>query len=127
MDDIASTNHRVAQNGAPNVFNIAQFLIDRALQTHPEEIDIIAYYGSYAQGSATVASDLDFFYIPADGKNPPVGHTILVDGVLFDFWAIGWDTLEGFATGHVRGWSFAPALIHHAKILHARGEAQAAR
>ena len=124
---IANITHEPAQDSAPDVFTTAQLLIDRALETYPEEIDIIAYYGSYAQGRATATSDLDFFYIPADGKNPPVGHTILVNGILFDFWAIGWDTLEGFATGQVRGWSFAPALVHHAKILHARGEAQAAR
>lgn len=128
MNDVeAKMNLERARDSAPDIFKTADLLIARALEAHCEAIDIIAYYGSYAQGTASAASDLDFFYIPAEGQKPAVGRTILVDGILFDFWAIGWDTLEGFATGRIRGWAFAPALVHHAKILHTRGEAQTAR
>jgi hypothetical protein len=121
MDDFGD------QQVKPDVFEVADFLIARAIETYGDEIDIIGYYGSHAQGLARETSDLDIFYIPADGKSPPVGRTFLIAGMLYDFWGIRWDWMEGFATGKIRGWAFAPALVYHTQVLWARSNEQAAR
>ena len=55
-----------------DVFEVARLLATNAVNSYGADIDLIGYYGSHAQGVAAAGSDFDLFYIPADGKQPPL-------------------------------------------------------
>lgn len=110
-----------------DVFKVADLLVSHTIKTRGDEVNLVAYYGSYAKGTATSRSDLDIFYAPAEGMDPPVARTCLIEGVLFDFWAIRWDRLEAWATGRNGGWASFAGVVHHAKVLHARSPEQTLR
>lgn len=54
-----------------DVFTVAKLLVDHTVKNYGQEVDVIGYYGSHARDEARDDSDLDIFYIPADGRNPP--------------------------------------------------------
>ncbi|MCJ7544523.1 MAG: nucleotidyltransferase domain-containing protein [Phycisphaerae bacterium] len=110
-----------------DVFRVADLLVSNAVKTHADEVDLIAYYGSYAKGTATNRSDLDIFYTPAEGKDPSVARTFLVEGILFDFWPIRWERLEAWATGRNGAWTRFTGVVHYAKVLHARSQEHTGR
>ncbi|MDQ0196677.1 hypothetical protein [Paenibacillus wynnii] len=81
-----------------DVFNVAQTMVNHIKATCPEDIAIVAYYGSYAQGTATKRSDLDFFFIPATSKGYSASLSFVLNDISFDFWPISWERAEKMAS-----------------------------
>ena len=102
-----------------DVWRVADLLVSHAVETHGDAIDLIACYGSYVKGTATAFSDLDIFYTPAEGLDPPVARVALVEGVLFDFWPVRWPRLQAAAEGRGGSWSRFAGVVHYARPLHA--------
>jgi hypothetical protein len=84
-----------------DVFKIADIVVSEWVNAHSDSIGIIAYYGSYAQGLASVKSDLDLFYIPDD---PDMWRwdSWVIDDVPFEIWAIPWPVVEKIVAGESR-------------------------
>jgi hypothetical protein len=81
-----------------NVFDVAEVLVNHIRTNSPEDIAIIAYYGSYAQGTATKRSDLDFFFIPATPDGYSASLQFVMNDISFDFWPISWERAERMAS-----------------------------
>lgn len=101
-----------------NVFDVAQALIDHVEKEYSHEIAIIAYYGSYAQGTATKRSDLDFFFIPASSQGYQASIQFIIDGIGFDFWPISWERAERMASFQ----EDKTTIIADSKLLYVRSE-----
>lgn len=81
-----------------NVMDVAETIVNHIKTNCPDDVAIIAYYGSYSQGTATKRSDLDFFFIPATPKGYNASIQFIINDISFDFWPIGWERAERMAT-----------------------------
>lgn len=112
----------------PDVFKIAQTFVDHATETHPGEIAIVAYYGSYAKGTDSPTSDLDLFYIPDKGKAHSLSSQFIIDGLPYDFWPLSWEFATSIANAQdERDWAVSASLLADAKVLYQRSPADLAR
>jgi len=106
-----------------DVFRIADVLVSHAVRAHKDEIAIIAYYGSYAKGTASPTSDLDIFYIPDEGKARSLCSQFIIDGLPYDFWPVSWELAENIANARAgRPWAVAASLIADAQVLYHRSQ-----
>jgi hypothetical protein len=101
-----------------NVFEVADTLVEHIKSNFPEEIAIIGYYGSYAQGTATERSDLDFFFIPASSDGYRHSVQFIVDNICFDFWPISWERAERMAAFE----ELNVSIIADCKLLYVRSD-----
>jgi predicted nucleotidyltransferase len=108
-----------------DVFKVADVVVNEWVKAHGDKIGIIAYYGSYAKGTASDKSDLDLFYIP-DGPSMWRWDSWVIDDVPFEIWAISWPFAEEIVTG-VSRWPVGPSIIAHAKVLYSRSPEDLAR
>lgn len=80
-----------------DVFAVAETLVQHVKKNYANDIAIIAYYGSYAQGTATKRSDLDFFFIPAAPEGYRASIQFVLNEISYDFWPISWERAERMA------------------------------
>jgi hypothetical protein len=112
----------------PDVFAVADQLVAHAVRRHGKDIAIIAYYGSYAKGTASATSDLDLFYIPDEGKASTLCFQFVVDGLPFDIWPVSWDLATAIANARSsRPWAVSASLIADTRVLYHRSPGDLAR
>lgn len=101
-----------------DVFEVADALVDHVKTVYPEDVALIAYYGSYAHGTATPRSDLDFFFIPATSRGYQASLQFIIDGIGFDFWPIDWERAGRMASFKEE----KTGIIADCKLLYVRSE-----
>ncbi len=77
----------------PRTIDVLQTSILRELG---DEVELIFRYGSQLKGATHAYSDLDISYVPAH-ESTWNSITVLVDGVMIDFYPIHWSRLEQMA------------------------------
>ncbi|ASS67026.1 MULTISPECIES: nucleotidyltransferase domain-containing protein [unclassified Paenibacillus] len=102
----------------PDVFEVADKLVDHIKANYPDDVALAAYYGSYAQGTATERSDLDFFFIPATARGYEASLQFILDDISFDFWPISWERAERMAAFQ----EAKTSIIADCKLLYARSD-----
>jgi hypothetical protein len=80
-----------------HVFDVSDALVNHIRANFPQDVAIIACYGSYVHGTATSRSDLDFFFIPAAPAGYKASVQFIIDDISFDFWPISWERAERMA------------------------------
>ena len=110
----------------PDVFAIAQIFIDHINATCPDDVCIVAAYGSYLSGTASKYSDLDLYYVPEAGKGDHLYRSFVAFDLPFEFWGVPWEFAQKIAAGQHR-WSIAPSIIVNTRVLHARSDADLQR
>ncbi|WP_308638198.1 nucleotidyltransferase domain-containing protein [Paenibacillus silvisoli] len=101
-----------------NVFEVAQTVVSHIQKHYAEDVALIAYYGSYAQGTATSRSDLDFFFIPATERGYQASIQFVIDDISFDFWPISWERAERMAKFEEQN----TTIIADCNLLYVRSE-----
>jgi hypothetical protein len=109
-----------------NVFEVANALVSHVRQAYPQDVAMVAYYGSHATGAASDRSDLDLYFIPDNGNARSLYRSFIVDGRAFEFWPVSWEFAEKIAAGK-HHWAVAPSIIANARVLYSRSEADLAR
>lgn len=100
-----------------DVFKVCESMISHIKSQYPNDVAIAAYYGSYAQGTATKRSDLDFFYIPASEAGRQVSLQFIVGDISFDLWPISWERAQRMAQ-----FDEMPTIIADCKLLYVRSD-----
>lgn len=99
-----------------NVYHVADALVSHIQDIYSDDVAVIAYYGSYAQGTATKRSDLDFFFIPSTDKGYQASIQFIINDISFDFWPISWERAERMASFE----DSKTTIIADSKLLYTR-------
>ncbi|UVI29716.1 hypothetical protein [Paenibacillus spongiae] len=106
-----------------NILDVAHTMVQHIRTHYPDDIAVVAYYGSQAQGTATKRSDLDFFFIPASDNGYSASIQFVIDNISFDFWPISWERAGRMASFEEPNTS----IIADCKLLYTRSEADRER
>ena len=100
---------------------LAHRLKEKVLKDRPENIAIIAIYGSYAWGKPTNLSDLDMYAI-IDKNTPKVSENFIYNGRSVDLWSMTWNDACKMARNELKEnpWCVGAYLFTGSNIIYSR-------
>lgn len=102
---------------------VVKWIRDTVAHDYADDIDIVALYGSYINGTANPLSDVDTYFIPATDKANQFCQTFIIEGVGYDIFPMTWERVAELANFNE---SIIPCL-GNAEILYSTSKETAAR
>lgn len=86
-------------NTVKNAVNdrLAEWIKRRAETEFPQDISVVAIYGSHVNGASNPKSDLDCFFIPKTDRGYGFCLDFIINGVGYDIFPIEWERAEGMS------------------------------
>ncbi|HSP48349.1 MAG TPA: nucleotidyltransferase domain-containing protein [Clostridiaceae bacterium] len=76
---------------------LAHEFVEKIRRDYPQDISIVAIYGSYVYDELTEFSDLDLFFIPKTQRGYKMTQAFIYKDIGMDFWPISWERAESMA------------------------------
>lgn len=77
---------------------VLDWVVNKVRADYPDDVCLLAVYGSYVNRTDGPMSDVDFYYIPATVRADALCRTFIVEGVGYDLFPMSWERVEGLAT-----------------------------
>ena len=108
-----------------NLIKLAEFLSQQVIELYPNQIDIVAIYGSIAQNTQNQYSDLDMYAIASlkDSKLPFNNWSFIFQNRPVDLWALSWNEAEDFVNAekeYTKIWCVSAAIFKNSKVIYYR-------
>lgn len=81
-----------------DLLKVMDIFLNKIKEDYADDVAIVGYYGSYAQGTQNPKSDLDIFFIPATERGWKLAHCFILDDIGMDMFAIDWDRANDIAS-----------------------------
>lgn len=96
---------------------VAELMVSTLVERLGDEVELVFRYGSTVHGGAHRWSDVDFSYVP---RHPTTWEsiTVLVDDILFDLYALQWESLERMAEHD----DWRATILSDLEIVHAASD-----
>lgn len=76
---------------------LAHVFVEKIRKDYPQDISIVAIYGSYVYDELTEFSDLDLFFIPKTQRGYEMSQAFIYKDIGMDFWPVSWERAESMA------------------------------
>lgn len=76
---------------------LAHEFVEKIRRDYPQDISIVAIYGSYVYDELTEISDLDLFFIPKTQRGYAMAQAFIYKDIGMDFWPLSWERAESMA------------------------------
>jgi predicted nucleotidyltransferase len=73
---------------------IAKAFVEYVRSTYPDDVALVAAYGSHVSGTPHDRSDLDLYFVPVTDRGTDASLRFILNGIGYDFWPLGWERLE---------------------------------